>query len=499
LDASVSVSGVSPGEVAKAQHAVMKFYDPPRPNLVWQNSLSMDFDPRPTDHISRNPVTIEHFRKVMPDVMFADVVAEGGSDGVPIYLVRVDMIDAVRFCDELAAEDIRLGFLPEGYCYRPEVYQTKPDPEAGPAMKDLICFRLIAEKAGSVFIESEPSGAAILTGATRLEVTPYTILIHRTGKVNFILRKDGYEDMEVSGTVISAQLLPLKGTLVKSRMPQPQTDWKNSLAMEFVPVDDLLFSIWETRAQDYAAFAKETNRSPGILDGDKNGEPDAGQTGMHPVVNVTRADAIAFCQWLTAKERKERWIPDSMEYRLPRDAEWSFAAGSGRGDENPGPDGKPALPDPASRQNRIPNSYPWRPEGEYPPLSKVGNLGDLTALRAKEHPLSPLSQPQVQEVEGHKYDDGVPFTAAVGQFPKNAAGLYDISGNVWEYISEDFGNNRGAVSPEMARWAVTRGASWSDPVTRNRQVFFTHYRRAVPPDKEAAPNTGFRVVLAPVK
>jgi hypothetical protein len=119
----------------------------------------------------------------MPDVMFADVLKEGSDEGAPIYLVRVDMLDAVRFCDELAAEDIKQGYLPEGYCYRPEVYETKPDPEASPEMKDLICFRLIAEKAGSVYIESDPSGAAIFSDGNRLEVTPFTISIHRTGPV----------------------------------------------------------------------------------------------------------------------------------------------------------------------------------------------------------------------------------------------------------------------------------------------------------------------------
>lgn len=503
LDASVSVSGVSPGEVVKAQHAVMKFYDPPRPNLVWANSLGMEFDPRPTDHISRTAVTLEHLKDVMPDVMFANVADEVNSDGTMQYLVRVFPADAVRFCEELAARDIKQGYLPDGYCYRPENYETKPDPEADPAQK---CFRLIAEKAGSVYLESEPPGAAIIEAETRLEVTPFTIPIHRTGPVTFTLKKDGYDDLEVSGTVMSNQVLPLKGTLVKSRMPMPPAEWTtdmewtNSLTMLFVPVDDVLFASWETRVQDYAAFAQETKRAPGILDMDKNGQPDAGQTPAHPVVNVMRADAVAYCEWLTAKERREKWIPDTMEYRLPRDAEWSVAAGAGRGDEG-SVDGT-TLPTPAARQNRIPNTYPWNPEGAYPPPAGAGNLGDISALHAKEHPLGTLPTPQTEEVEALKYNDEVPFTAPVGKFQKNLAGLFDMSGNVWEFVAEDFGvDPKGRIDPgkTMAEWAVTRGASWSDPVTKNRQVFYTHYRRAVPRDKEAGPNTGFRVVLAPVK
>ena len=505
LDAPVSVSGVSPGTVAVAQHTVMRFYDPPRPGLVWQNSLPMDFDPRPTDHISRTPVTIEQLRKIMPDVMSADVLAEGEDNGPVLYLVRLPLPEAVEFCDLLAAEDIKRGFLPEGYCFRPLVYETKPDPEADPSMKDLICFRLIAEKAGSVHIESDPSGAGIYKGDTRLEVTPYTIPVHRTGAIKLTLRKEGHEDLEVEDTVLSGKTLTISKTLVKSRTPLTGAPWENSLGMKFKPVDYMLVSRWETRVQDYAEFAKATNRSPGLFDWDKNGQPDPGQTGAHPVVNVTRADAIAYGQWLTAHQREARWLGRDMEYRLPTDAEWSVAAGSGRGDEIPGSDGKLHFPDPASRQNRIPNSYPWLPEGAWPPpaavnnLPAAANLGDLAALNAKEKPLSPLRQMQVDEMEKFNYHDGTVFTAPVGQFRENPFGLCDMSGNVWEFVADDFGDNRGQSDPAMAKWAVTRGASWADPVTKNRQLFWTQYRRAVPPDKEAAPHTGFRLIIAPVK
>ena len=497
LDASVSVSGVGPGETVQAQHTVMQFSDPPRPGLAWQNSLGMEFDARPTDHLSRKAVTIEDFRKIMPDVMFADVVAEGENGSPLIYLVRVAMPEAVKFCDFLAIEDTRSGFFPDGYCYRPEIYQTKPDPESDPAMKDLICFRLIAEKAGSVRIESDPPGAAIYHGETRLEVTPFTIPVQRTGPILLTLRKEGYEDLPVQDTVLSGQTLTISKPLAKSRMPVPHSPWQNSLEMQFRPVDSILVAKWETRVRDYARFAKETGRSSGIFDWDKNGQPDPGQTPEHPVVNVTRANGVAYCQWLTALERKERWLPGDLEYRLPTDAEWSFATGTGAGDEK--------LPDPASRHNRTQNSYPWLPEGAYPPpaaennLPPSANLGDISALNAKEKPLSPLRKLQIEEVEAYNYNDGEVFTSPAGKFRENPFGLCDMSGNVWEFIAEDFGVNPGKSDPAQAKWAVTRGASWSDPVTKNRQLFWTQYRRAVPPDKEASLNTGFRVVIGPVK
>ena len=51
------------------------------------------------------------------------------------------------------------------------------------------------------------------------------------------------------------------------------------------------------------------------------------QDSDHPVVNVSRDDAQAFCDWLTLRERKGERISQSHVYRLPTDLEWSLMAG----------------------------------------------------------------------------------------------------------------------------------------------------------------------------
>ena len=92
--------------------------------------------------------------------------------------------------------------------------------------------------------------------------------------------------------------------------PQPGPQWTNSLGMKFVPVPGtaVLFSIWDTRVQDYQAFVTATER-----DGGK--KPDFEQGPTHPVVMVSWDDAKAFCAWLTEKERSTGTLTPNQEYR----------------------------------------------------------------------------------------------------------------------------------------------------------------------------------------
>jgi curved DNA-binding protein CbpA len=196
----------------------------------------------------------------------------------------------------------------------------------------------------------------------------------------------------------------------------------NSLGMRFVSVEgtSVLFSIWETRVQDYRTYADGVSGVDGSW---KN--PGFAQTAMHPVVKVSWEDATRFCNWLTQKERRDGKLPIAAHYRLPTDGEWSWAVGIGPRERNGTPQDK---------GKRLKAEYPWGTA--WPPPKEAGNYDPSVGA------------------------DSFDFTSPVGSFAANAQGLFDLGGNVWEWC-EDFldGAARGVTGP--ARVRVLRGGSWN--------------------------------------
>ncbi|MFN0175795.1 MAG: SUMF1/EgtB/PvdO family nonheme iron enzyme [Saprospiraceae bacterium] len=143
----------------------------------------------------------------------------------------------------------------------------------------------------------------------------------------------------------------------------------------------------------------------------------------YPVIYVSWYGATAYCQWL------------GSQYRLPTEAEWEYAAGNG------------------SRHTK----YSWG-NGD-PSGKKGGNVSDQTA-KAKFSYFSAFEN----------YTDGYIYTAPVGQFDANDFGLYDMSGNVWEWCSDWYDEayyknspSKDPKGPTTAKdYRVLRGGSWGD-------------------------------------
>jgi eukaryotic-like serine/threonine-protein kinase len=294
---------------------------------------------------------------------------------------------------------------------------------------------------GSVKITSAPGGATVVASGRELGQTPLVIEEVKPGDVSYELRLAGYKATSVVGKVAPQQQAFLAARLEKGPGPAPGQPWTNSLGMEFAPVGQVRISIWETRVQDYEAFCSATGR--------RRDDADMSQGPTHPVIKVNWFDAVAFCKWLTEKERQENLLEDRQFYRLPTDLEWSAAVGL--------PNESGSTPE--ARDGKIKNEFPWGKQ--WPRPAETGNYG-----------------------EGPRPGTTMP----VGSFKPNALGLYDLGGNVWEWCEEGYKGSSGNAGRD---WGVLRGGSWG---TKNRLEMQSSYRNVVDRNEHDV-IYGFRCVL----
>lgn len=78
---------------------------------------------------------------------------------------------------------------------------------------------------------------------------------------------------------------------------------------------------------------------------------------------------------------------------------------------------------------------------------------------------------------------GIEAVAEVGNYPPNGYGLYDVVGNVWEWVADWYDQHyykrasyRNPAGPEEGRFRVIRGGSWHSGPGCNR----VYYRNALP-------------------
>ena len=164
-----------------------------------------------------------------------------------------------------------------------------------------------------------------------------------------------------------------------------------------------------------------------------------------PVVQVTWTDAALYCNWLSEQEglpvfykveggEVTGFNPEATGYRMPTEAEWEWAA---RTDGN---------------GNVL--RYPWG--DQMPPPEGAGNFADASVRSFMGAYIS-------------GYDDTFLGTAPVAQFPVNAHGMYDMAGNVSEWVHDYYGTmiTLGTAvevdpqGPESGLYHTIKGSSWA--------------------------------------
>jgi formylglycine-generating enzyme required for sulfatase activity len=127
--------------------------------------------------------------------------------------------------------------------------------------------------------------------------------------------------------------------------------------------------------------------------------------GRRPVIHVSWDDASAYCAWLSETTEKN--------YRLPSEAEWEYACRAGST-----------------------STYAF------------GATIDETQANFGGH---------------------VGRTSEVGAYPANGFGLYDMHGNVWEWVEDSWHGSYAGAPADGSPWTkgnnsarVLRGGAWSD-------------------------------------
>ena len=168
------------------------------------------------------------------------------------------------------------------------------------------------------------------------------------------------------------------------------------------------------------------------------------QDDRHPVVCVTFQDASDYAKWLSRKT--------GHGYRLLSEAEWEYAARAGTS-----------------------TPFPWGTTASH----EYANYG------TDDRPGPGLSQGR----------DAWIGTSPVGSFPPNAFGLYDMHGNVLQWVEDCFSNGYAAASNDglayqeevslsnltgnvssmngttACSYRMLRGGDWGDPPNMIRSAF----------------------------
>ncbi len=459
--------------------AELEIYSPPQSGEPWKDHLGNVYQPVVDRHESSGFVTRDNWNQFVRETKRSDKSVEFlrfSQNGRGVDIVLAKPADVNAYCGWYRKAGYP-AYLPESFEVTPIIESTFENPSLSEvARRDgLKPFRLLVREIsyGEITITTDPPGVEVYinpvsdpTNQVSVGSASNTLAIPdiRPGIWQLYFVREGYKPLTIDVKVSDGEKVSRTVTLEKSKGVIFGRAWENGIGMKFVPIgQDLMASVWETRVKDYERFVRESNpRRPPAR------PTDFPQTPDHPVVNVSREDAEAFCLWLTEREKKDDHIAQTHVYRLPTDLEWSTMVGLAEDPEI----------SPGWRHARKQQIYPWGmnwPQGS----AVVGNFADASASRAPGVAIDRTIA---------DYEDGFAHTAPVGSFPANSLGLHDLGGNVQEWVGDEY--SKLGSNP----LGVLRGGGWS---SYQAEDLYAGSRNPVPPAFQDS-IYGFRVVLAKV-
>ncbi|MDC0588913.1 PEGA domain-containing protein [bacterium] len=349
----------------------------------------------------------------------------------------------------------------EGYLNTKQSVSVKPEQQRQISVN-------LTPNIGRVRLNITPADAAILVDGKRLGTGSQTLSLNAKPQ-SISVEKSGYETQSMTVTprpghqqALTIQLLTLQQAYWASRPATIKTSVGGKLKL-FQP--DEQFMLGAPRRQPgrraneaeravrlerpfYLATNETTNGQFKRWKDRHSSTAVKGQTldmTDQPVAKVSWEDAALFCNWLSRKDGLPEFYTveegringtnwDAHGYRLPTEAEWAWAA--------------------KVNSQSVSQVFPWANE-LYPPMQVSGNYADQSASGFLSFTLA-------------DYNDQYPVSAVVGSFSPNGKGLYDMSGNVAEWVNDyfDIRPNRSESEvdprgPEQGSKHVIRGASWA--------------------------------------
>jgi len=334
-------------------------------------------------------------------------------------------------------------------------------------------------KFGNLVIHSKPQGAKIVvtaqTGTVAIgeKLTPAHIKLPAGEYTVTLERGTFYEPAVRTVSITEGQQIELKGITLTPLLPQDKfvhipagwfdmgserTKAKGVRPVHRVYLDEYWIGRYEVTVKEYEEFVQDTGYAFPVKDEPKS---NWGKTDRedHPINFVSWNDAKKYVQWLSNKT--------GLKYQLSTEAQWEKAA---------------RFPD-----GRI---YPW---GNNSTDGARANHCDQKCKNtfSDAHPAEYATS----------FDDGYATTAPVGSYEngKSASGVYDMAGNVWEWVEDAYDETFYQKSPEQNPlntlendFRVVRGGSWE-----SIPGYLRSYIRFRLSKDERKADVGFRVVVLP--